>query len=347
MNYDLLKQLAADLHCSVTHLVALSEDNDPFFAGRPSRERAAQWFLRIWQSFGIGAGYHLRRIHYQLVSVRTPVPKPDGRPYENDLSSWKFLVSASLGARYLRQIPSAALVDRRNPSPQIYAVATPIAGTVPIVPYVSSQTATFSYDIPDLGFGDNPIPPWLAFDQIAEGQPFLVEVWIEKTSMNDILEPLCSRLGVNLIAGAGETSEIFARQTVERAIEARRPMRILYVSDFDPGGRSMPVGLARKIEFHLRDAGLDLDITLEPIMLTAEQCEHYALPRTPIKETERRTTNSKAASDRALPNLMRLKRCIRAKWPGSSKLKSGAISIRVCPLAVGLVRGRSGRNWTG
>jgi hypothetical protein len=50
----------------------------------------------------------------------------------------------------------------------------------------------------------------------------------------------------------------------------------------------MPVALARKVEFILVDAGLDLDITLQPIVLTPEQCEEYRLPRTPMKETERR-----------------------------------------------------------
>jgi hypothetical protein len=34
--------------------------------------------------------------------------------------------------------------------------------------------------------------------------------------------------------------------------------------------------------------GLDLDVALHPILLLPEQCEHYRLPRTPLKETERR-----------------------------------------------------------
>jgi hypothetical protein len=115
-----------------------------------------------------------------------------------------------------------------------------------------------------------------------------------KTTQNDILVPLAQRLGLNLVPGTGETSEILARQAVERAIAAERPMRILYLSDFDPGGRSMPVGLARKIEFMLHSAGLDLDITLQPIVLTPEQCAQYCLPRTPLKETERRAPKFEA-----------------------------------------------------
>ena len=64
----------------------------------------------------------------------------------------------------------------------------------------------------------------------------------------------------------------------------------MYISDFDPAGRSMPVAAARKIEhFVQRQADDDLlHITLQPIALTPEQCAEFELPRTPIKDTERR-----------------------------------------------------------
>ncbi len=51
----------------------------------------------------------------------------------------------------------------------------------------------------------------------------------------------------------------------------------------------MPVAVARKIEWLLRDEGLDLDIQVRPILLTHDQCIQYALPRTLIKEGERRS----------------------------------------------------------
>jgi hypothetical protein len=44
------------------------------------------------------------------------------------------------------------------------------------------------------------------------------------------------------------------------------------------------VAVARKIEF----AQQGLDVTLNPVVLTEEQCRDYRLPRTPIKESERR-----------------------------------------------------------
>jgi hypothetical protein len=91
-------------------------------------------------------------------------------------------------------------------------------------------------------------------------------------------------LGFNLITGIGEMSETASRNVVGRAADSGKPTRILYVSDFDPKGREMPISVSRKIEFTLRDAELDLDITVEPVMLTPGQCEHYSLPRAPIEK---------------------------------------------------------------
>jgi hypothetical protein len=50
----------------------------------------------------------------------------------------------------------------------------------------------------------------------------------------------------------------------------------------------MPKAVARKVEFTIAKFNLDVDIQLIPLVLTPEQCREYKLPRTPIKETERR-----------------------------------------------------------
>jgi hypothetical protein len=119
-------------------------------------------------------------------------------------------------------------------------------------------------------------------------QDFVVEVWIEKSTQNDWLVPLCRKRGVNLVVGIGESSEIRSRELAERSAKYAVPTRIIYISDFDPGGRSMPKAVARKVEFTLRKFDLDCDLQLIPLALTPEQCRQYKLPRTPIKETEQR-----------------------------------------------------------
>lgn len=286
MDHEQIKALAQTLRCNSKDLIALTPNNDPFLAGVPHREQKARWFADLWNQYGWGNGVHLRRLHYLLVSSATPILKADGLPYLNTENDWKYIATASLAARYLKLIPTGAMVDRRNPEPVIHATNDTIAGAPARFVRVNAFPS-FAFDLPEPPDDTLPTPGFL-LQSIADGQPYLVELWIEKTTMNDVLMPLARRLGVNVVAGAGETSEILARQAIERAINADRPMRIFYISDFDPGGRSMPVGLARKLEYVLHDTGLDLDITLQPIALTPEQCEQYRLPRTPLKETERR-----------------------------------------------------------
>ena len=71
-------------------------------------------------------------------------------------------------------------------------------------------------------------------------------------------------------------------------------MRIFYTSDFDPAGRSMPVAVARRVEFWLHKNNVDIDLKLIPLVLSEKQCGDYRLPRIPIKETEKRAAKFEA-----------------------------------------------------
>jgi hypothetical protein len=71
-------------------------------------------------------------------------------------------------------------------------------------------------------------------------------------------------------------------------------VRVLYVSDFDPGGLSMPLAVARKAEFYIRRSEAEFDIQVRPVALTHEQCLHYRLPRIPLKDTELRAAKFEA-----------------------------------------------------
>jgi hypothetical protein len=134
-----------------------------------------------------------------------------------------------------------------------------------------------------------PYTPALYLSEPARSIPVMVELWVEKAGdLDDVLIPICERRKVNLIPCKGEQGIEACRKVVERALAAQCPVRILYLSDFDPGGQSMPVAVARKVEFELRSRGLELDVQLRPVGLTLEQCVEFELPRTPIKATERR-----------------------------------------------------------
>ena len=83
-------------------------------------------------------------------------------------------------------------------------------------------------------------------------QRYAIEIWCEKSTINDILLPLGQRYRCNVVTGVGEMSRTRCVELVARAREHGRPTIILYLSDFDPGGVSMPTAVARKIEHLLR-----------------------------------------------------------------------------------------------
>lgn len=59
-----------------------------------------------------------------------------------------------------------------------------------------------------------------------------------------------------------------------------------FSSERGSAGQSMPRAVARKIEWMIRGTGIELKLC--PLVLTTVQVREYNLPRTPIKETERR-----------------------------------------------------------
>jgi hypothetical protein len=80
---------------------------------------------------------------------------------------------------------------------------------------------------------------------------------VRKTTVSDILGSIAWRHGLNVVYGMGELSLTACQALMERiAANGGRPVRILYLSDFDPVGQSMPVATARKVEWLIRRNGL-------------------------------------------------------------------------------------------
>src|SRR5256886_15252441 len=279
MDYEMIKQLAKEMGCKVTDLIPLAPQNDPFYTGTPTDWAVAEWFAQLWQQFGYRDKVHIRRVHYQIVSQRTPVLMPNGKPYENTSECWDMLNMASKAARYLQLVNPAAFSDRRNDDPVIFA---PASSSSPHI-RVYGNLWQSSLDLPDF-----PEVPEYGTGGFTAHQRYHIEVWCEKSTMNDVLLPLCQRYGANLQTGSGELSITATLALADRLREVNNPARIFYVSDFAPAGQSMPVAVSRKLEYFIRRSGLELDVRVFPVVLTLEQVQYYRLPRTPIKETERR-----------------------------------------------------------
>lgn len=306
-NYDAIKELARQTDgVNIADLCALAPKNDPFYTGRPAEVQAAQWFADLWHRFGYADGVHLRRVHYRAVSQDPPMMRPDGTVYENTERCWAYLCSAGKWARYLGLVDVGAFVDRRNPDAIINADWSKpgdwsYSDPEPCYKTTNCLDEWDGYELPELpklrGFSywlpDLPEFEVGGYDSIQ--QSYHLEVWCEKTTMNDVLEPLCRRYGANLVTGAGEMSITAVRDFMDRARQAERPARILYVSDYDPAGLGMPISVARKVEFFQRQMGDgDLDMRLQAVILTADQVERYALPRVPVKDTDLRKDNWEA-----------------------------------------------------
>jgi hypothetical protein len=279
-NYDGLKEWAKELHRPFLTFYALAPANDPFIADKPGRREAAEWAAKIWRKLGVKAGAHVRRVFYLMVSEEEAqsFKMLNGKNFLNTKECWDALCLALRDARYLNLISADDMVDRRSDEPVIYRPDDDLEADAGIEIESGGFTAgDIELALPQLTLIKPVIP-----------QPYQLEIWCEKTTVNDILLPIGEEFGVNIVTGTGELSHTRCVQLVRRAAAGGRPVRILYVSDFDPAGMSMPVAVGRKIEFVLRNENIDADIQVRPIALTHDQCVEFRLPRTPIKASERR-----------------------------------------------------------
>jgi hypothetical protein len=279
-------------------LIALSHDNDPFYANLPMRSLRAHWFKKIWDRLGFKRGTHLRRVHYKLIksgTVKLPrvvswTDKETGRHVEtsvylNNKHCWNFLRGASADARYLNLVPIDHIVDRRNAETVLnYAPNASSAWLATL-----GETLSLSFDLNlNVSVPDFPNPPRLYANAPSVAQPVAIEIWIEKSGMDHVLAPLAERWGANYTSGTGDISITRCNDLIKRSREHGKPVRVLVISDFDPGGDNMPIGLARKLEFLIRNTAPDLYVQVRPIALTLEQVRRYQLPRNAIKESDRK-----------------------------------------------------------
>jgi hypothetical protein len=299
--YEDVVRLARARNVAVVGLLALTQGNDPFYAGRPERRVWAQWFAGLWQEYKFPPGVHLRRVHYVLVSQDSPPPCPSdssktsGMAYQNTKECWQKLGRAGRDARHLGLVDAHAFEDHRNPEPELLASATESNRETgwevdPCPEWLAPSIRMLGGDLDGYGMPDMPSVTVTGYDYEGGDQPYHVELWVEKTTMNDVLGPVCRELGVNLVTGQGFQTVTGAVKMLQRLarLPEGKPARILYVSDFDPAGERMPAAVARVVEFYIAKYAPGRDVKLTPVCLTAEQVREYQLPRIPIKEEDLR-----------------------------------------------------------
>jgi hypothetical protein len=266
----------------------LARKNDPFFAGSPGQRKLAEWFAGLWKQFNYDRGIHTRRVHYQLVSQPDPCLRPNGKPYENTLESWDYLARASKEARYLGLVLPDAFVDRRNPEVSEFVSYETVQDSPRCVldeiewqlPSISTDLSLDNITLPDVYV--------TGYDYSDSDQPYHLEIWCEKSTMNDVLIPICERYAMNLVTSVGFQSITAVISLLARRVErSGKPARVFYISDFDPAGDWMPTAVARQIEYWI-DRYCSQEVKLTPLALTRNQVTDYHLPRIPIKESDKR-----------------------------------------------------------
>lgn len=129
------------------------------------------------------------------------------------------------------------------------------------------------------------------------GQKNYLEVWVEKDALSGVLKKVTEKYHVPIMVNRGYSSvsamyDAFMRFCGEGAYK-ERPVKILYLGDFDPSGLDMIRDIRERIEeFQLgyNDGTLveDMLFYVEPIALTMKQIQDYNPPPNPAKVTDSR-----------------------------------------------------------
>ena len=272
-----IKQLAAKKGQRAKDMLVLAQYNDPFYVGSDTQLAGAKWAEKLYYMLGQKRDVHLRRLHY-IALTQLWHRKPDGRIYTNTAANWKFLHDSFKFARYLGLLAYDVFVDRRN----LFTS--------------SCSPCNFKADKPSQWRSDiaGRIERLCRFHTrgiVARCLPVHIEIWVEKSTASDLLNSIAEKYHINVVASMGEISLTAVWQFVKRVSCVDRPVRIFYVSDFDPAGDHMPISVARKIEFILRQYKLKkkLDIKLKPLMLTRRQCRKFQLPGVPVCESSKKS----------------------------------------------------------
>lgn len=221
--------------------------------------------------------FHLRRIHYMALGKL----KPNGKAYENTINDSTLLTNAALYARYLGFVDQERFRDHKN------------SGVVNTTEYEKDEInldTVLCSSISEAHKLDN-LQDLLIYDEqvsinlnVQSRQPYHLEIWIEKSTMNDILIPISKKYGIELVVASGQFSLTLVNELYNRLKYINKPTRIFYLRDFDPAGASMSIAMSRKLEWFIIKDEIKMDVKVIDMGLNRKQCEKYNLPRTPMKD---------------------------------------------------------------
>jgi hypothetical protein len=276
---SILTKACLETGSKLADLTVLSAQVDPYRLDTPTFHTEGAWLAEQMIRLHLAERrIHLRGLHYALVSTAGLV-KPNGEPYRNTERDWLWLQSsAAKAARWLGYVRFDQITDERNSPPIIKVKA---AEPVETFVYVGDG---IEIKVPD----EEDMKPLVRMTNFGARQPYHLVIYGEKTSLADVLTPICNQYEVDLYLPSGEISDTLLYQMARVGADDGRPMVVMVLADFDPAGNQMAVSIGRKLQA-FRDLHFpNLEFDLYPVALTEEQVREFDLPSTPLKDTERR-----------------------------------------------------------
>lgn len=198
----------------------------------------------------------IRQLYYQLVA-REVIP--------NTLQSYKNIASLCNDARLAGHMDWDAIEDRTR---EFLSVPHWTSGK----DILAGAASSFNVDM------------W-------EDQPLRAFVIVEKEAMVGVLQRICARLDVPLMAARGYPSVTvlheFARNVMLPTIRGGQEVLILHLGDHDPSGIDMTRDLEDRIGMFMEGK----QFNLRRIALTWDQIEEQEPPPNPAKTTDSRFTS--------------------------------------------------------
>jgi DNA topoisomerase VI subunit A len=204
-------------------------------------------------------GYTLsvRQLYYQLVA----------RDYvENTMQSYKRVADIINNARMAGAMPWDAIEDRTREFVERTRWTSP------------RQIIQASHDGYHMDMWDN--------------QPGRIFVVVEKEALTGVLDPVCRKYDVPLLAARGYPSSSvlreFALLKIMPALNAGQDVTILHLGDHDPSGIDMTRDLTEKLELFSESHHFDNILRINRIALTMDQIDDQQPPPNPAKTTDSR-----------------------------------------------------------
>lgn len=195
----------------------------------------------------------------QALSVRQVYYRVVGTGAENTKKAYKNFVSLLSDARLAGLVDWNAIDDR--------------VGVASMPSEIDDVNAVIDSFVEHFRF-----PRWF-------GQPYRVDVAVEKDALSGVLQPVCDRWHVPLVVNKGYSSlsamKTWANRLILDGNDGENPTVVLYLGDHDPSG----IDMVRDVGARLQLFGVR-NLEVRKIALSIAQVRKYNLPPNPLKTKE-------------------------------------------------------------